>query len=350
VFLNNVARLSDAAWTQLATYVRQGGGLVIGLGQRSEPSGYNSAAASQVMPLRLDDRREAPPGRTGFGTVLDPSHPLFGELTRELEADLAAVPVARYFGVTLVDAPATRALLTYQDGSPALVERSFPGGREVGRTLVWTTPLSRRASPGDTDAWNEFPIRGWSFLALMLRTVPYLAGSASGDLNFAPGEFVRLPLPPGLRGGGFLVQGPTPELSQRVSPQPGASELVIEGPEAVGQWTVTPTGGDARPADAMGFSVNAPAEESSLAPLEAGDLNTLFGGEDGYALAADPDELDRVQTGQRVGRELFPLIMALILALLTAEGFLANRFHREAAGPPAPAPTPAPRAAATAAR
>ena len=37
--------------------------------------------------------------------------------------------------------------------------------------------------------------------------------------------------------------------------------------------------------------------------------------------------------GIRVGRELFPWIMMLILVVVTLEGLLANRFYRETAQP-----------------
>lgn len=345
VFLNNVARLNPAAWGQLAAYARQGGGVVVGLGQRSEPASYNSESAAPVMPLRIDTPRAAPGGRMGFGNILDPSHDLFRELTQELAADLSGIPVFRSMAVSLAETPTVRVLLAFQDNSPALVERLFPGPK-AGHVLVWTTPLSRRAAPGDLDAWNEFPLAGWSFLALMDRTVPFLSGSTGVELNYEAGRFVHLPLESGKRAATYLVRGPDPDLSQRVSPAVGTTELVVEGPEAVGQWKVTPTAADA-PADAsLGFSVNFAPGEASFGVLEKADLDKLFDGQKNYGLANSPDELTGIVSEGRVGHELYPWLMALILALITAEGFLANRFHRGGGTTPASVPARAAVAAA----
>jgi hypothetical protein len=97
----------------------------------------------------------------------------------------------------------------------------------------------------------------------------------------------------------------------------------------------------------MGFSLNAPPGESAFALLAEEDLGKLFGEKDGYALADSPTSLKRVQRTSRVGRELFPWLMAVILGLVTAESYLANRFHREKGAAPL---SPGPRAPAAAAR
>ena len=80
---------------------------------------------------------------------------------------------------------------------------------------------------------------------------------------------------------------------------------------------------DAEDADGDG------CDRAEARPLAEEDLNTLFGNKDGFALADSAANLKRVQRTARVGRELFPWIMALILVLVTAENYLANRFHRE---------------------
>ena len=78
----------------------------------------------------------------------------------------------------------------------------------------------------------------------------------------------------------------------------------------------------------LGFSVNPPLAETQLVPLEPRDLDALFG-KTNYHLADDPESLNRAITRGRVGHEIFPWLMALILMVVTAENFLANTFHRE---------------------
>ena len=80
----------------------------------------------------------------------------------------------------------------------------------------------------------------------------------------------------------------------------------------------------------MGFSVNVPAAETQVVALKPNDLDGLFGGKDNYKIADDAEEPRReVIKDVRVGYELFPWLMFLILALVTAENLLANKFHRE---------------------
>ncbi|WP_169977043.1 BatA domain-containing protein [Tautonia rosea] len=338
--MNNVARLSPQAWEQLAAYVRNGGGLVVALGRNTEPDEYTSEAARSVIPGQ-PGAPVSPSGGTAFGDLVDPSHPLFLPYTREIAADLANIPVFTYRAFRPIEASYVRPLLTYQDGAPALIEATFDGP-QVGRVLLWTTPLSRRPTPDDPDAWNEFPnpLAGWSFLALMQRTVPYLAGASGSRLNYEAGEIVILPLEPSVRAASYLVQGPTDQLNERINPDRDVSELIVEGPEALGQWTVLPTRGNAPAADPpqLGFSINPRPEEANFRPLQTDELNTLLGDPETFALADSPDAIDRVQRTARVGREIFPWLMILILVLLTAENYLANRFHREhATASPAPA-------------
>ena len=336
IIVNNVARLPARAWQQLAAYVRGGGGAVVALGRRTEPADYNADPARLLLPGVVGDP-ESPEGGTALGDIADPSHPLFAPYAREMASDLANIPVFTHRAFEVKDPSRVRTLLSYQDGAPALLEATFPGA-EVGRLLLWTTPLSRRPDPDDPDAWNEFPnpLAGWSFLALMQQTVPYLAGASGSRLNYESGEVVVLPIEPEQRSSSYVIQGPSERLNERINLPREAAELVLEGPEAPGQWAVVASGGgvesasDDRPR--MGFSVNARPEESSFGTLDEEALEGLFGDPESFALADSPDEIERVQKTARVGRELFPVLMALILILLTAENYLANRFHREHRG------------------
>src|SRR5258706_3612877 len=92
--------------------------------------------------------------------------------------------------------------------------------------------------------------------------------------------------------------------------------------------------GDGGPRATLAFSVTPPLTESQFSALEKRDLDALFG-KAKYALADDPQSLERATQIERIGHEIFPWLMALILILVTAENFLANRFHREGAARPA---------------
>jgi len=322
VFLLNVTQLAEADWGRLNDYVREGGGVVIGLGDRCRPENYNGPVAAQLVPA-APSKVQDPKAETVFGKVSDFNHPLFNRYSKQLDAVLSQVPISHYWSVTPPEG--SRTLLTYSDGAPALVERVFQGVK-TGRALLWTTPLARRADRKSPAAWNEFP-QYWPFLAIQLQTVAYLAGIAAERLNFEAGQDVVLAIDPTRRFKNYVVQGPDAKTTDRLTPEATSDALVIVTPQPVGQWKVTASGPEGAVAT-LGFSVNPPLAETQLVPLEARDLDALFG-KNNYHLADDPESLNRAITRGRVGHEIFPWLMALILVVVTAENFLANTFYSE---------------------
>ena len=323
IFLLNLDRLTSTDWGRLRAYVGDGGGLVIAPGDRADPSGYAGAAAESVLPGKLEGKPTSKD--TTFGKA-DFNHPLFNRYPKQLDAELAAIPVYHHWGIKPVES--ARVLLRYTDGAPALVERIFKGAR-TGRVLLWTTPLSRQVARNVAGAWNEFP-QSWAFLGLLLETVPYLAGTAGERFNYEAGENAVLMLNSARRAANYAVQGPDPKLTERVSVPATSDTLVIASPPKQGQWQVEgQAAGGAK--QRLGFSLNPPATESEVVPLKPEDLAGLFGGKDRYQVADDPASLEKAQSKGRFGFELFPLVMFLILGLVTAENLLANKFHRESA-------------------
>jgi len=326
IFLNNVSELSETDWGKLSGFVREGGGLVVGLGRRSRLENYTSPTAAQILPATLE-KVVAPKGGTKFGDVADFSHPLFSRYPKELAAMLSQVDIARYWRVAPHEG--ARVLVSYADKDPALVERVFKGS-QTGRVLLWTTPLSRRAEPNSPDAWNEFPVSvGWSYYYLMNQSVSYLSGTTEEVLNFEAGKNVVLPLDPTRLYKNYIVQDPERKSTERLSPLQNSDALVVEAPQQIGNWAVSASGTGAQGSVSVtGFSLNPPVSETEFVALEAADLDRLFG-EKAYALADDVSKFDQVLVDIRIGRELFPWIMMLIMVVVAVEGVLANRFYRE---------------------
>ena len=130
---------------ECAGYVRQGGGLVVALGQRSDPSSYNSSPSprpASARPARCQTQRSAALHnvRARSPISLIRSSEKYG---KEFDAMLSQVPVYNYWPVT-PSAEQTRTLVSFADGAPALMERTFKGAR-TGHVLLWTTPLARWA-------------------------------------------------------------------------------------------------------------------------------------------------------------------------------------------------------------
>jgi Aerotolerance regulator N-terminal len=332
VFVLNVGRLEESDWGALNQYVHEGGGLVVAPGQQSLPESYNNSIAGQLLPAQLGDQHTTARKGTTFGKVANIAHPLFQRYGKDLDTVLAMVPVYRYWPIKQpVDG--TRTLLSYSNGAPALVERTLKGPKP-GRVLLWTTPLARRPDGGgdlakNLNAWNEFPSATyWPFLVLMDQTVPYLAGATNEQFNFEAGENVLLKLEPTARFTKFQVAGPDPKTKPKVIPSPSNEFLEIIEPPDLGLWSVKAIAADNR-TTTMGFSVNVPGGESKFEPLEKQDLDTIFG-KDNYKLAEDVQTLEKIVTIGRLGHEIFPWLMFLILIVVTLENFLANTFYKQA--------------------
>lgn len=331
VFLNNVPELTDADWGKLSGFVADGGGLVVGLGPAIRPESYQGATAAQVLPATVD-RPSAADQPTRFAPAADYTHPVFAKYPKELDAMLTQTEIYRHWEVTPREG--ARVLLTYADRSPALVERVFKGSK-TGRVLLWTTPLSRRADSASKDAWNDWPVVGWSFFQIMNQTVGYLAGESETVADFEAGHDVVVPLDPTRSAKKYVVQGPDRSRpAEPLLPSGTSDSLVVVAPQQVGHWTVRPSPEDPA-AEVIGFSVNVPESETRFVPLEESDLATLFGGKDRCELAQNAEDVRVKMKIAKVGHELFPWVMLAILAVVTLENFLANRFYREAGPRPA---------------
>jgi hypothetical protein len=331
VFLLNVKQLEEAEWGALNGYVRQGGGLVVGLGQNCLPENYNNSIASQFLPAQLEDRPKNLRVDLTFGKVVDITHPLFVRYGKQFDSLLTQVPVYNYWPVKINGVEGTRTLVSFADGAPALLERSFKGAK-TGRVLLWTTPLARRpgtlnAGRRDSDIWNEFPVESWSFLVLTNLTVPYMAGTANEKLDFEAGDDVLLTLEPNAHYSNFTVTGPDEKTTERLIPSPSREFLEIDSPQAIGQWTINAKRVD-NSMTTMGFSLNTPRSESKFEPLEKSELDVIFG-KDGYILAENAQSQNRQHELVTKGYEIFPWLMFLILMVVTLENFLANTFYKE---------------------
>jgi Aerotolerance regulator N-terminal len=333
VFLLNVKELEEADWGALNHYVHEGGGLVVAPGHVSQPADYGNPTASQFLPAALAEQAKSPRPSTTFGKVASLTHPLFQRYGNDYNTMLSQMPVYRYWPIK-DQAEATRVLLSFADGAPALIEREFKGPK-TGRVLLWTTPLSRVPDVGgpaksDSRSWNELPgtSAGWSFFVLMNDTVPYLAGAAGERLDWEAGDNVLLKLDPTARFTNFQVTGPDQKTRPGVVHSPSSEFLAIDRPEEMGAWTVKAITPD-KSERTLGFSVNPPEKESLFTVADAPVLDGIFG-KDGYKLAEDQQKQKDITTKARLGQEIFPWLMFLILMVVTLENFLANTFYKEA--------------------
>jgi hypothetical protein len=175
--------------------------------------------------------------------------------------------------------------------------------------------------------WNDL-VDFWPILAISAQSVAYLSGMAGERLNYVAGDDAILPLDPSRRSANYNIEGPDPKQNVRLAVPATAESLVVPGNQALGQWHVTGKTADGKDV-VLGYSVNPSEGEEVIVPLEEKELFGIFGSKDGVKLAQDAASLERQIKDVRVGFEIFPWLMMLILVLVTLENLLANKFHRE---------------------
>lgn len=316
LILANLPQMSATLARSVESFVYGGGGLLIAPGNLTRTENFNSTLfrdGSGMSPALL---MPATPGDGSAATSLlglDLAHPLF-QFLRGRPDPVPTSTVGRYFPVTVRDTDA-RVLARYASGQPFAVEAN--AGR--GRVLMLTTPL-------DAD-WGTLPLSSF-YLPFAQNAVRYLASVGEVRRNLAPGEPI------------VATYDTTPDQRQaRVIPPDRAEEsvqLLRVGDRYEARFNDTERPGRYRVRVRIKntdveqtFVVSRPAEEADLSPLTEQRWTELS--ETMKFERVDPARTDLASTttAARTGRELWPMLLALVLGLMFTELGLARRWSRE---------------------
>ncbi|MFM7055631.1 MAG: BatA domain-containing protein [Planctomycetota bacterium] len=323
VIVSGLQRPDEPLWAALGKYVASGGSVlaVAGSGRIQAPA-WNSPAATRLLPATpitpvkfLDS--------TSSLLVADSGHPV----TRTFAADetlrvgLGTAAFERCWAVE----PATDSSLllsfTGPNLRPALLERRVG----QGRCLMFTSAMDNLTDGGSK--WNNFAAE-WSFVALLEKLMLHMAGGSEFRRNFLAGELIELPLPADQRFQQYLMQ--RPGLAQtRGAIEPAAKTLLIDDARELGHYSVRPFESAANFSAA--FAVNLPGAETDLTRIPPEQLQAVFDS-DRAAVIRSPEELQQVVRTGRIGVEVFPVLLGLLLLLLSAEHLMANHFYDEPPG------------------
>ncbi|QDU37133.1 hypothetical protein Mal4_14410 [Maioricimonas rarisocia] len=168
----------------LTRHLRQGGGVLIGMGPQADLQGYESTLFDNergLLPARLLRRADAT--STGQGWFrFDPGdyqHPILQPFRGNEDAGLLTTRIDTYVVLQPTGTGEVQIPLRYGTGDPAVLERRL--GR--GRLLVTTTSLD--------DAWGNWPL--WpSYLPMIVRMTRYSAAGGAHTPSLIVGDSIRV--------------------------------------------------------------------------------------------------------------------------------------------------------------
>jgi hypothetical protein len=320
VCLADPTPLAPEAWEKLGQYVAGGRALAVFLGRNASPvDTFNQPDAQKLLPGPLLRQARAPEAGVHLAPR-DLEHPMLRQF-REMTGSIpwSDSPVFRYWELGSV-AKGVNVVVAFDDGRPAVLERTVGNGRVV----TITTPASDRTQG---QAWNLLPTDSWPFFILTHQMMLYLVGSTDARLNYLAGQTAVVPLGAETRYRSYLLTTPA-DATFPLSADPNENALRVSATDEAGNYRVQ-AGGRAAGVD-RGFSVNLAARQTELTRLTKDELAGLFGNVP-FRLARNQSEIERDVSIARVGRELFSPLILVLAVLMAAECLLANRFYREGA-------------------
>jgi hypothetical protein len=295
VVLLNDAAISGALADGLKKFAENGGGLVIAAGPHTETSSFNNTLGN-LAPAQLESIQNL---RGEFVTLSDikTEHPVF-EIFRQ-SGRLASARVFSYHRA--VPVTSATVLARFEDGSPALIERSFGNGR----VLLYTTTFDA--------GWNDLPLSPL-YLPLVRQLTRYLGEREERAWHVVGSSFAAAKAannePP-------AVDAPSGErLTERNLTTTG--DLIVNGREP-GHYRL-------RYPETMSFAaVNLDRKESDLSKLNLDDFMAAVSGSETKDAAGNI--VDNKLTKEEIESQQRVWWMLLIAALLlfVAEAFLARR-------------------------
>ncbi|REJ85648.1 MAG: VWA domain-containing protein [Planctomycetota bacterium] len=333
VCMINIQRLTDESWLRLGQYVDQGGGLAIFLGDEDiNPVNYQRGQAQAFLPASLDAWVPSGDWRLSLDNI---NHPIFRKIRQYADSDAAAIleneaEIYKFWKVEPAQGAAVLATYTDEERSPALIERLYGKGRVVMlTTAVDQKPRRRR--------WNTLTnlVNAWAYLALVQPLTEHLARISDENYTIEAGDSVTLTVSPEEEDRQLLLRRPDLTQTRRDVPA-GRTRITISDETRIGHYDLAASG-NAPPI--AGFTVNPPAAESDFTRLTQEQLDELLG-PDRYGVARDIDELKADINIADLGKEVFPILMLLVIVAFCGEHLVANRFYETdndlaAAGEPA---------------
>jgi hypothetical protein len=322
VVLNDVPYPAGDMGRRLRTFVEQGGGMLVVLGQNSTPSSYTGTAAD-LLPGTVGTVVDRGTDRSASLTSLEYAHPIFELFRGPRSGDFAAARFYRYRPLQMTSAAGV--LARYDDGAAALIEKPLGAGKVI--VLTSTSDLF----------WNDLAVQP-IFLPFVHQVARYASSYADVRPWFTAGQVMEVgrtarqlgsngsgpsPAEKAADAGDYVAESPSGET---IRPTAADDGYLVELEEQ-GFYTLRRVG--AARTTAKTVAVNLDMSESDLSRLDPQEL----------VAAVTPKSTDaRVAgigapptPGEQEGRQmLWWYLLVGALMLLGAETILSNRLSRAA--------------------
>lgn len=323
VVLANVAELTENTLAALENFVRNGGGLVVFPGGKMNADFYNARLFAQraMLPAAFGPSRgdADKPDKFLQWQSKGYEHPIVSLWRDPAAGNLAAAHFTRVFTLQPEKGDPPRAeagrpvvVLSYADGSPAVMERQWGYGRVV-----------QFSSTADT-AWNDLSIRP-VFVPLIHRVVGALVTRQDESLNVRAGARLTVAMPADLVGKDVRIQSPFEKASpnlRRVALVNGVPLLEYDETDIAGAYEAR-QGDDALPL--LRFAAQPDPVESRLEQLSSTDLKAFDGIAQVVRWTPETSLRGRLEK-ERAGTELWLVLVLVALGVAVAETMLGNRW------------------------
>ena len=175
VFLCNVETLPPEKIHELDKFVKEGGSVIFSLGNKVDANYYNNSF-NTLLPHRLHTTRtfssDSPLSEEQplHLKTTEPIHPALRILSETNMNTLSSAKFYRIFYVNPTSLGNCKTILSFSDGTPALIEKQI----ERGKSVLFNSSIDRD--------WTDMPVKPF-FLPLMQQLCKYLSGNISEEIQ-----------------------------------------------------------------------------------------------------------------------------------------------------------------------
>jgi len=305
ILLSNIPDIKLAARQKLATFVENGGGLIIVPGSDVNIREYNSDFNEHFnLPLFAETIGQigSDEGFVSLGKI-DFSHPIFQALFEQEEKHIESPQFKFAFKVRR--ASDSEVIIDFNNNAPFLLESQL----EKGRVLLFTSA----ADPN----WSDWAVKG-IFAPLINRCVSYLAGlSQTQGQEILVGHEIQFM--GNQETSALELEMTTPDERQiRVRPELQQSNVMIQfqGTELPGIYRLSSQN------TMIGqWAVNVQPKESDIKMIDIDQFRQITGPANVHEIQAS-DDIENIVTSSRYGQELWKIFLIIALVLLIIEMLL----------------------------